>query len=117
MDGFHIPDGFELKQWTDLDYKIGNGESINEVTERMYKTFTKVFNNNKGKTIMIVCHATSLMSLFRKYADVKINESTTKLELYFNNEMVFDGNFRAPELFKMTFEDDKLIEIKNIKIK
>ena len=88
VDGFHIPEGFELKQWTDLNYKIGNVEPINEVTERMYRTFTKVFNN-KGKTIMIVCHATELMSLFRKYADININKSTKKLELYFNNEMVF----------------------------
>jgi hypothetical protein len=27
----------------------------------------------------------------------------------------FDGNFGDPELFKLIFDDDKLIEIKNIK--
>lgn len=116
VDPFNLPDGYELNQWLDPNYKLGNGESVNEVTNRMFNSFKKIYDSNKGKNIMIVCHATSLLALFRNYTDVKPNVNSRHVEVFFNNNLIFDGNFSAPELFKMEFdENDNLIDIRNIR--
>ena len=39
------------------------------------------------------------------------------MNLYFKDKLIFDGNYDAPELFKLEFdENNKLTNLKNIKI-
>ena len=107
-----LPENFMQKQLEEPDYKIKNGESQNEVAERMYNSLIEVLNKYEGKRIAIVSHGTAITFLFMKLGEYKNNE------LYFNNKKVMDISFKwnAPEVFKLSFKDKTLTDIENIKI-
>lgn len=106
------------KQYYDENYKTPNGESQKEVRKRMYDALIKVVEKYKGKRIFIVSHATSMCFLFSKWCKLILTDPKEKIRrLYFNDELIFDGKFNSPELFKLEFDDEnKLLSINNIKI-
>lgn len=108
-DFSELPESYELKQFTDLNFKVGDGECINEVQKRMYDSLNDILNNNKGKNIIILSHSTAILSLLKTWCEVEI-----PLTLNFNNKEFFKGNFKHCETFKLTFEEDNLISIENI---
>ena len=109
-----LPENFERKQFIDENYKIGNGESQKEVTDRMYNVIMKIINSNKDKKIAIVSHATAITYLLKKWCDIKIVDD--KFRYSYNNKVLLDGYFDYCETFKLEFDDDnKVIDIKNIK--
>ena len=111
-----LPKTYFKDQFTNLNYKIGNGESINEVALRMQEAILEIIDNNKDKKICIVSHGTAISAMLSKWCDIKYNEDTDLIEIYFNNNLVFDGNWNSPELFRLDFENNNLINILNIRI-
>lgn len=61
-----LPEDFEIKQFLDENYKIGDGESQKEVRDRMYFTILEILNKNKNKRIAIVSHGTAISYLLNK---------------------------------------------------
>ena len=113
-----LPKGFSDKQIKDWDYKFEGGESFNEVCERMYFALQSVLKKYKGKKIFIVSHGTAISVLFSKIAHVEFyDEENYNRGIYFNGKLIFDGKYDAPELFKLEYEDEKLVDVKNIKVK
>ena len=111
-----LPKDFFEHQFFDWDYKIDNGESLNEVFKRMQEVLEKILKENKNRNIAIVSHGTALSVMLKKYCDVKVNKETNLIEIYFKDKMVFDGNWECPELFKLTFNEElDLVDIFNIK--
>ena len=108
-----LPENFERKQFLDENYKIGNGESQKEVSNRMYSTIMKILNENKNKRIAIVSHATAISYLLKKWCNINIVDD--ELRYNFNNNVIFDGYFNYCETFKLEFDDNnELVDIKNI---
>lgn len=105
-----LPKDYEIKQFTDLNFKLGDGECINEVQKRMYDVLKDTLNKQRGKKIILLSHSTAILSLLKTWCDIDI-----PLVLKFNNKEFFEGNFNHCETFKLIFEDDKLINIENIK--
>lgn len=99
-----LPNDFEEKQFNDFNYKIGNGESINEVIKREEEALNDILNNYKGKKILIIGHSTALAALFSKWCKIG----------YKDNDF-FDGKWNYCETFRLEFDDNKLISIKNIR--
>ena len=64
-----IIDDFNVKQWNDIDYKLPNGESRRDVTNRMYNALIRVINDYKNKRIAIVSHGTAISFLLDKWCD------------------------------------------------
>lgn len=113
-----LPKGFSDKQIKDWDYKLEGGESFNEVCKRMYFSLQSVLKKHEGKKIFIVSHGTAISVLFSKIAHVEFyDEENYNRGIYFNGKLIFDGKYDAPELFKLEYEDEKLVDVKNIKIK
>ena len=108
-----LPENFERKQFLDENYKIGNGESQKEVTDRMYTAVMDIVVNNKDKKIAIVSHATSISYLLKKWCDIEIVED--KLRYSFNNRIILDGYLDYCETFKLEFDNNNIINIENIK--
>lgn len=108
-----LPENFERKQFLDENYKIGNGESQKEVSNRMYSTIMKILDENKNKRIAIISHATAILYLLKKWCDIQIIDD--KLRYSFNNNVLLDGNFDYCETFKLEFDNNNLISIQNIK--
>ena len=113
-DWSELPKDFEKRQFEDENYKIGNGESQKEVTNRVHSTIIKILNKNKDKTIAIVSHATAISYLFKLLGNIEIKNDS--LIYKFQNKTIFEGIFNYCETFKLTFNDkNELLEIKNIK--
>ena len=114
-DFSELPSDFFEHQIKDWNYKIGNGESLLEVSERMNEALYDLLGLYKGKRIVVVSHGTSLSVMLAKWCDIKFNKVNKLVEIYFQDEVVFDGNWKAPELFKLVFdENNKFKSIVNI---
>ena len=106
-----LPSDFGERQFNDFDYKIGNGESINEVIKREEDSLIDILNSNKNRKILIVGHSTALAALFSKWCKTNYTGPYT-----FNNNEFFDGKWNYCETFKLEFDDNNnLISIKNIR--
>ena len=105
-----LPTNFELLQFKCPEYKIGFGESQSEVQERMYNALINVINKNVGKRIAIVSHATAITFLLKKWCDIKYEKYYK-----FKGNIFFDGKWDYLETFKLTFKNENLISIENIK--
>ena len=106
-----LPDNFGEKQFEDFNYKINNGESLNEVIDREINSLNNILNKNDGKKILIIGHSTALAALFSKWCKVSYTGPYK-----FKNKNFFDGKWNYCETFKLTFdEQNDLIDIKNIK--
>ena len=114
--GINIPNNFEELQFRDWNYKVEEGESLNDVSLRIQDALLEILDANKDKKIMIVSHATAISAMLSKWCSVRLNDETKLIEIYFNDGLVFDGNWKAPELFKLEFNDKELISIKNIEV-
>lgn len=110
-----LPSDFFEEQFRNWDYKLEKGESANEVSKRMNEVLLEIINNNKDKTIAIVSHGTAISAMLKTWCNVLLNEETKLIELYFNDKLVFDGNWNCPELFKLEFDDNNLISISIIR--
>ena len=108
-----LPENFERKQFLDENYKIGNGESQKEVSNRMYSTIMKILDENKNKRIAIISHATAISYLLKKWCNIQVIDD--KFIYSFNNNVLLDGNFDYCETFKLEFDNNNLISIQNIK--
>lgn len=118
IDG--IMDNFNVKQWNDIDYKLPNGESRRDVTNRMYNALIRVINDYKNKRIAIVSHGTAISFLLDKWCDVFVNynnDNKMNTKIVFKNKIIFDNNISAPCVFKIVFDDNNIIiSIENINI-
>ena len=117
VDG--IMDNFNVKQWNDIDYKLPNGESRRDVTNRMYNALIRVINDYKNKRIAIVSHGTAISFLLDKWCDVFVNynnDNKMNTKIVFKNKIIFDNNISAPCVFKIVFDENNIISIENINI-
>lgn len=107
------PKNFTQRQLEDENYKMPNGESRKETADRMYNSLFKILNEYHGKRIAIVSHGTAITYLFMKM----FNYKKGTMNIQFNGKSIIDENFiwNAPEVFKLVFDDNELIDIKNIK--
>ena len=82
----------------------------------MQEVLEKILKENKNKNIAVVSHGTALSVMLKKYCDVKVNQETNLIEIYFKDKIVFDGNWKCPELFRLELnENNNLGSIQNIK--
>ena len=111
-DWNELPQNFERKQFLDENYKMSNGESRKEVTNRMYNAIIKILNDNKNKRIAIISHGTAISFLLRKWCSIEINAG--KGNVVFNDNIIFNGTLDFCVTFKLVFDDDNnLISIGN----
>lgn len=106
------PNWFE-KQYLDENYKTIGGESQKEVRKRFDEAFEEIINQNKNKRIAIFSHGYAITFFLLKYCKLKKIEGE-HLTLEFNNKIIFDKKINAPEVFKLTINDNKIINIELI---
>ena len=105
------PKDFEIHQFNDNDYKLENGESLNEVRDREIKALNDILNKSKNDNIAIFFHSTAMMTLLKTWCKVSYDS-----DYYFKNKVFFDGKWNYCETFKLEFDDNnELISIKNIR--
>jgi len=97
----------------DFDYKLNQGESINEVMNRMTNCIKDVLKSDYDN-ILIVSHNIALLSLFIKWCNKGFNLDD-RLILDYHDEIIFDGTFNEIDLIRVNFVDNKIENIKRIK--
>lgn len=107
-----LPKDFDKKQFDDFNYKLPNGESINEVIDREYISLINILNNCYDKKVLVVGHSTAIASLFSKWCEIDYTG-----DYKFRGKTFFDGKWNYCETFKLEFDDNNnLINIENIKL-
>lgn len=107
-----LQDNFGEKQFLDENYKTEFGESQKEVRERTFNALMNVLKSD-DKKIAIVFHGTAMLFLLMIWC--KVVPDSDKYKIFFNGNELFCGkHFDFCEIFKLTFDDENLIDIKNI---
>ena len=95
----------------DFNYKIQEGESLNEVGNRLDKAIKKVINNEEK--ICIFTHKRAILGYLLKYTSVGYNLDD-KLILEYNETLVYGGADNDYDVHELTFNDNELVDIKCI---
>lgn len=106
-----IPSDFEIRQFTDENYKLLNGESRKEVSQRLYRCLINIINDNKGKKIVIVGHSTATAYLLSNWCEISYDSNYK-----FKGKTFFDGKWNYCQTFKLKFENNELTSIEDIKV-
>lgn len=104
------PKDFEVHQFNDNNYKLKNGESLNEVQTRELEALDYILDNSNSNKIAIAFHSTAMMILLKKWCSVGYDS-----DYYFHGNQFFDGKWNYCETFKLVFNNKELISIENIK--
>lgn len=106
-----LPSDFEMHQFEDENYKIGDGESQKEVRDRLLNAINSLLNEYRNKRILVVGHSTATAYLLGNWCEISYTDNYK-----FNDEIFFDGKWNYCETFKLEFDDNNdLINIENIK--
>ncbi|EGQ1707961.1 TPA: histidine phosphatase family protein [Staphylococcus pseudintermedius] len=62
-------DTYAAEQWMNFDYRLLGGESLKQVQKRIVSSFQDILSQEKGETIVISGHGTSLAVLFHTLTD------------------------------------------------
>lgn len=95
-------ESFVRKQWENFDYKLEGGESLSEVQKRGNKVIRYLSDIYKDKSIIIGTHGTFLA--------VHLNYYNSKYDFEFWKGM------KMPDIYKLQYNDDRLINIENLKV-
>jgi broad specificity phosphatase PhoE len=106
------PDWFE-RQYKDENYKTVGGESQKDVRNRMDEAITEILKQHKDKRIAIFSHGYAITFYLLKYCKLT-NLTDKKFTFEFNNKIIFDKKINAPEVFKLTFDNEELMSIESI---
>ena len=108
-----IPKSFWSTQFKDENAKANGGESRKEVTKRMYDFLESILKEYKNKRIVLVTHATAISFLLMKWCElVDIDIDNKSRQLNFKGKEVINDVIGTPEIFKLEFGDDNLLDIK-----
>ena len=108
------PDWFRM-QYFDPKFKTVNGESQEEVRDRVNEAFNEIVNNNRGKRVAIFSHGYAITFFLLKWVKLKKLTEDRKYTLEFNNKVFYDKKLDAPEIFKLTIdENNELVNIEYI---
>lgn len=108
-----FPKNLYQMQFNDGDYKLANGESVNEVVTRADNILKKILVDDSNKKALVV-HGIYVMCFLKQFCNVSyMNDIFT---VVFKDKIVFEGILNnPPEIFKLIFDDNGLISIENIR--
>ena len=114
----NVEETFWLEQLHNEDAKTNNGESRKEVCERMLKGLNMVLNDTaEDRKVVIVSHATAITFLLMNWCElVDASLVGKKRWLKYRNKDVINDSFKTPEIFKLLFENNNLIDIERISL-
>ena len=108
-----LPDDFTKISFDDKSFKVGNGESLNEVDERFNSFINDILLKNNDKTI-VVLHGIILLSYLKSVCSV-FNFDGKNFDIRFNDKVILDGTPKNPSIYKIEYDDNKnVIDVENL---
>lgn len=109
-----LPENFIKNQFEDGNFKLSEGESLLNVKNRVNDFINNILNNDNEQNIAISMHAIAIMAYFKEYCTVTFKDAVFNIK--YNDIDIFNKKIGNPEIFKLEFDGNKLIDIKNIDI-
>ena len=103
-----LPEDFERIQFEDFNFKVGTGESLNEVKERMLKGLDLLLEQDFNN-ILVVSHGTAIASLLSNWCSINYGG-----EYKFNDKVFFNRRWNYLQCFKLEFVDKILVNVENL---
>ncbi len=100
-----LPDNFTKLSFDDKDFKVNNGESLNEVDERFTSFINDLLNHDSNK-VVIVMHGIILLSYLKTICNHFVFDGKN-FNIKYNGNVILDGNPKNPSIYKIEFDDDK----------
>lgn len=100
-------------QYDNHDYKNKNGESLNEVKQRMSACIQDILTNmNDHETSIVVSHATSICSYLLNVCDIQVTNEKDKIrKIIFKDKVVLEGRIQKPSCFIIQYDNHEIVDI------
>ena len=95
----------------DFNYKLENGESLNDVGNRIDNEIKKLIIKNEN--CVVFSHKRAITGYLLKYCNVGYNLDENMI-LEFQGNQVYDDIDSEYDIYELSFENNKLIDIKII---
>lgn len=100
-----LPNNFTKISFDDRDFKINDGESLNDVDNR-FKSFISDLLNDDVNKVAIVMHGIILLSYLKNICN-HFEFDGKNFEIKYNNKIILNGTPKNPSIYKVVFNDDK----------
>ena len=101
-------------QENDFDYKLPNGESLNDVKRRMVRFVREILNEHEDKTIALFTHNVAITCLLSEWCDKGFNLDN-RLILNYHDEAIIDGAWDGINIIELVFLGRELVSVKRKK--
>lgn len=106
-----LPQDFTVNSFKNKDLKYQSGESLNEVDQRFTEFITEILSASNKKTVLVI-HGIILMSYLQNNCTFDFDGRNFKLS--FNGQEIIDRPLTNPDIFRIDYEDNKIVNITNI---
>ena len=103
-----LPDDFTKESFDDKNFKVFNGESLNEMDKRFNDFIEELLKSDKDKSIIVI-HGIMLLSFLQNNCDFKYDKTTITVK--YNNKTIVENKPKSPGVYKITYVDKKIIDI------
>lgn len=100
-----LPADFTKLSFDDKEFKVNNGESLNEVDNR-FRSFIENLLSSKNNKIVIVMHGIILLSYLKTICSV-FEFDGKNFNIIFNDNLILDGTPKNPSIYKIEFDNAK----------
>lgn len=106
-----LPENQTLESFENKDYKFGVGESLNEVDKR-FNSFIYELLENDDNNIALFIHGIIMMSFLQNNTSFSFDGKN--MRLLFNNKEIYNDKMKNPMIFKIKYENNIIVDIKEI---
>ena len=106
-----LPENQTLESFKNKDYKFGTGESLNEVDKRFNSFINEVLESNYNNIALFI-HAIIMMSFLQNNTNFSFDGKN--MRLLFNNKEIYNDKMKNPMGFKIEYENNIIVDIKEI---
>ena len=106
---------FSRLQMKDFDFKLPDGESLNQTKKRIVDAMKNILMFETGNRVAVIGHSTALTCLMSAWCEIGHNYDD-EIILSYGEETIVDGHFSAPMVFKVVFDGMNVISLEYLNI-
>ena len=106
-----LPANFNYQMFNNKDLRLKNGETLNELDRRMTDFINEKLDGASNR-IAIVLHGIILLSYLGCFADETYDGE--KFKIIFNGKEILTGTPTAPDIYKITYDNKKVVNLERL---
>lgn len=99
-----LPKDFNKLSFDNKDFKMNNGESLNEVDSRFINFINDLLEQDSNKNVLVI-HGLILLSYLETICDFSFDGNI--FDIKYKNKVIINGNPKSPSVYKITYNDNK----------